>query len=766
MGPGTVSRVGAMGATQILRRLTTALPGIFLVAALAVSLYDVGGIASGLQNRVSDAYQQAKPRATTPGGESAVYIDIDRASMEKLGHWPWPRTKLADLIEATQAAGATAILLDIPLPGPDQTSPGEAMANWSAENDFLLQADLYSLAKSLPNHDAELARAFAQTKLVTSFAPGKGLIPPGATEHPAIKAPLALSGGNAAHYAPRFERWRPTLEELETAAAGNGASLPDHASLAPVRALPLLTVLNNTLLPATILEAVRLAKSATGYRVTVGETENGFALGVEPGIKTIALTGTRQTVHTDLNGNLRLYYGAPGSGLQVPAWQVLANYPRKNQLKDRIAIIGLSANGSERLFDVPTGERLASGAILANAIDQIIDGAYLTRPEWAGTTEQAALLVSAILIIFILIKHRFLLAFAFTVTLITIAIATSWWFFQDRLWLLDPAYYAAALFLIYGATAMLTRLRVEADTRFLESQFARRLSSPALSRVLGNPGLIPVKGTQHEVSSLICGLRSFNIIADRYLDDPETYALILNRFFTPMTKIVLDRNGMVDRYVADTLMAIWNAPLSEAKHASMACDAALRMVENLEDLNDFLEEDARKQHLPYVPLSLSVGIDSGLAITGNMGASQRFDYGVLGEPVSFASYLQRNAQSYGPAIIVGEDTQKSVNDRYALLEIDFVSTARAAQGRHVYALLGDPIMRANPKFRALVEAHQMIFAAYRKQRWNEARAAITQCRKLSGAIPTLYDLYESRISLYEADPPGDDWNGAWFAGRI
>ncbi|MEX2250416.1 MAG: adenylate/guanylate cyclase domain-containing protein, partial [Parvibaculum sp.] len=120
----------------------------------------------------------------------------------------------------------------------------------------------------------------------------------------------------------------------------------------------------------------------------------------------------------------------------------------------------------------------------------------------------------------------------------------------------------------------------------------------------------------------------------------------------------------------------------------------------------------------------------------------------------------------GPAIIVGEGTQRSVGGRYALLEIDLVSTPRHPEGRRVYALLGDPIMRANPKFRALQEAHTLIFSAYRSQRWAEARAAIAECRKLNGAIPTLYDFYEARIAAYEANPPGPHWNGAFFAGRI
>lgn len=149
-----------------------------------------------------------------------------------------------------------------------------------------------------------------------------------------------------------------------------------------------------------------------------------------------------------------------------------------------------------------------------------------------------------------------------------------------------------------------------------------------------------------------------------------------------------------------------------------------------------------------------------------MGAFLRFDYGVLGEPVSFGAYLQSTARKYGPAIIVGEGTQRMIGDRYALLEIDLISTPRHPEGRRVFALLGDPIMRANPKFRALQEAHALIFSAYRNKRWADARAAIIECRKLNGAISTLYDFYDARITQYETNSPGEYWNGSWFAGRI
>ena len=426
----------------------------------------------------------------------------------------------------------------------------------------------------------------------------------------------------------------------------------------------------------------------------------------------------------------------------------------------------MSANGSDRLYMTPAGVSMPSGAIAANAIDQIANGQFLLRPGWVSAAEQVFILVAGLIVILVVRRFRSRWGLTLTVLLAAGASYGSWWAFETYRWLIDPALGSVTLFAAALTCTLMTRLHTEDEIRFVETQFGRRLPSAGLAKVKANPRMIHGEGALRDVTSVVAGLRGFNIISDRYLEDPTAYADILNRFFSPMTKIVLDRNGMVDRTVGDALYAVWNAPLDAGDHASKGCDAALRMVENLEALNEFLEEDARRQHLSHVPLSLSIGIDTGTAIAGNMGAVQRFDYGVLGEPVSFAAYLQKNARHYGPAIIVGEGTQRAVGDRYALLEIDLVSTPRHPEGRRVYALLGDPIMRANPKFRALQEAHMLIFSAYRNQRWAEARAAIAECRKLNGAIPTLYDFYEARIEQYEANPPGEHWNGAWFAGRI
>ncbi|MBO6634090.1 adenylate/guanylate cyclase domain-containing protein [Parvibaculum sp.] len=753
-----------MNPTPAFRRLSAILPGLVLVLALAVSIYNPRGMGTFLQDQVFDVYQRILPREPGPLGTNAVYVDIDAETAKAYGAWPWPRKRLDDLVERVRDAGASAIVIDMPLAEPDPTSANELIRLWSpfpANGNF---AGLGQALSQLPNHERELTALLASTNSVVSFVPGKTDY--SGKHEPARAAAIDPEGGDPRHYMTSQDTWRPTLKIFEAAAKGNGATLPAGARDTTIRGVPMLLDLDGALYPSNVLEALRVSAGGTGYRAQVTAPESGFSFEIEPGIERVAIDGTPFAARTWKNGELRLYFGGEETRRRIPAGRILAGTANLEPLNERIAVIGVSANGSDRLYMTPAGIRMPSGAIAANAIDQIANGQFLLRPGWVPAAEQVFILVAGVIVILVVRRFRSRWGLALTLLLAGGAGYGSWWAFETYRWLIDPALGSVTLLAAAATCALMTRLHTEDEIRFVETQFGRRLPSAGLAKVKANPRMIHGEGQLRDVTSVVAGLRGFNIISDRYLEDPTAYADILNRFFSPMTKIVLDRNGMVDRTVGDALYAVWNAPLDAGDHASKGCDAALRMVENLEALNEFLEEDARRQHLSHVPLSLSIGIDTGTAIAGNMGAVQRFDYGVLGEPVSFAAYLQKNARHYGPAIIVGEGTQRAVGDRYALLEIDLVSTPRHPEGRRVYALLGDPIMRANPKFRALQEAHTLIFSAYRNQRWAEARAAIAECRKLNGAIPTLYDFYEARIEQYEANPPGEHWNGAWFAGRI
>jgi adenylate cyclase len=747
-----------MQSTTIFRRLAALLPAIVLIAALCVSFYDPRGVATTLSNQTFDLYQQIKPRPSE--AQKSVYIDIGQASSARYGHWPWSRVRLAELVDAVRKAGAETILLNMPLPEADTTSPREALKVWSPLPPETNVTALAAALAGLPDHDILLLNALRAGPSVVSLTPGKGV----KGNAPDSVADISDAGGNPLRYTQRFDTWVPTLGRLTRTANGSGASMPSQRASHRVRDLPMLINLDGKLFPSTTLEALRVHQASESYKAFVAVPEGAFVIGEAAGLAQIAIDGTDSLVQTNDNGSLRLYFRSLPQQSTYEAWRIMAD-AEAFDLNGKIAVIGFSVNGAEKTYDTVVG-LIPSGAIVAEAIDQIASGTYLVRPAWAQNAELAFLLLVGFITMILVIRNRAGWGLFFMLVSLGGASYGAWYAFDMRGWLLDPAFPAASLSFVFFTTAIVNRFRVEAGTRFIENQMTRRLSSKALAKVLRNPKLIPEQGEQRDITSLAVGLRGFNVIADRYLEDPVAYADILNRFFSPLTKTVHDRKGMVDRYTGDTMMAVWNAPLSEPDHAMKACDAALLMREQLDALNDFLEEDAKRHNLSHIPLSVSIGVESGSAIVGNMGATQSYDYGVLGEPVSIAHYLRHHAINYGPAVIVGDGFKDAVGERFALLEVDLVSTPRHPDGWRAYALLGDSIVRASPKFRALEDGHKKLFEAYRNQRWDAAREALVHCRGLNGSISTLYDFYEARIRQLENDPPGQNWNGSYYAGRF
>ena len=175
----------------------------------------------------------------------------------------------------------------------------------------------------------------------------------------------------------------------------------------------------------------------------------------------------------------------------------------------RIAVIGVSANGSDRMYQTPAGTRLASGAIAANAIDQILDGHFLTRPGWVSAAEQLFILVAGVLVILVVRRFRFRWGIALTLVLVAGAGYGSWWAFENYRWLIDPALASVTLIAAAFTCALMTRLHTEDEIRFIETQFSRRLSSAGLAKVKANPRIIQAEGSLRDVTSVVVGLRGF-----------------------------------------------------------------------------------------------------------------------------------------------------------------------------------------------------------------------------------------------------------------
>jgi adenylate cyclase len=236
--------------------------------------------------------------------------------------------------------------------------------------------------------------------------------------------------------------------------------------------------------------------------------------------------------------------------------------------------------------------------------------------------------------------------------------------------------------------------------------------------------------------------------------DANGVQTLLDGTFAPALDAIANQKGAVVYASGSRFAAVWNAAGDDPDHASHACEAALRMMNGLTQL-----KDSHGEGTPYDALQVGIGIASGRAVIGILEG--RDDYSVSGECTDIADLLSELSTRYGPAIIVGENTRDAAEKNFAMLEVDTIAVGPDGKPLKVYALYGNPLVRAAPKFRALSSFHDHLFQAIRGQRWSDARTLIDQCNNLSGAIPQLYKLHLARVGWYETYPPPADWDGAF-----
>jgi adenylate cyclase len=255
-------------------------------------------------------------------------------------------------------------------------------------------------------------------------------------------------------------------------------------------------------------------------------------------------------------------------------------------------------------------------------------------------------------------------------------------------------------------------------------------------------------------------MRGLAGLAANFKNDAAGFTSLMQRALTPLIDQALAHGGTIDRLTADGFAAFWNAPLDDADHALHACEAANGMAIMSSRVTEKLAQRKHGEEPPPL-VTIGVGIATGSVIAGGFGGYGRMGYSVYGDAVALAQRLQALSHHYGPALIASDETRRQAERGFAFLEIDTIAMGTKAPPTTLYAILGNPVAKASPKFRALAVFHDHIFQAIRKQHWQMARDLIAQCRRLSGASQQMYDLHLARIAYYEKHPPGKTWDGAF-----
>jgi len=758
----TMNTRGILG--PVWRWLTKAqgilVPSLILVIALVLRCIDPLPV-EYLRNVTFDTYQRLEPRIYNPDLPVRIAA-IDEKSLKQFGQWPWPRSRIAQVIDRLRELGAAVIGVDALFVEPDRTSPEEVLRQLP---DTPALYDARQALARLPDNDSILAAALAKQPTVLAFALQKDN-PHRPQVDPAPIGGFSHLGDDPIGFVTSYPYVVMPLPQLTAAASGLGAvnAVPDIDGI--IRRVPLVQLYKDQLVPSLVAEVLRLADGGPSYLLRGSKVRSeGIGSVLGQGIGAIRI-GRGFSITTTAGGDLLFY----DTGTQPTRFFSIADLMGskfdRGEVEGRIILIGSTVEGLKDNKPTPITPDMAGVEIHAQSIEQILatnllHEQQLTRPYWAFGIELLYLVAMGILTIFMVHRRGAMTSLLLAMSALAVAVAGSWYLFSQHRFLVDPIYPGLVVFMIFVAGTLINFIRTEGEKRQVRGAFSRYMSPLLVDQLSKHPERLTLGGELRELTLMFCDIRGFTKMSEGL--DPQALTQLMNRYLTQMTRVIQENHGFIDKYIGDCIMAFWNAPLDVPTHHGQAVLAAFDMRAELTRLNAALRSEAEKAGRPAIDIKIGIGLNTGLCSVGNFGSEQRFDYSVLGDAVNIASRLEALSPSYGVDLVIGEETAAAVPD-YALLELDRVLVKGKLVPVRIFTALGDATVAATSAFIHLAEVHYQMRTAYRAQEWHEAEDALAACRRAApDFMADFYDLYETRILEFRRVAPPADWDGVYIA---
>jgi adenylate cyclase len=714
---------------------------VLLIGFAALRVADPAPVEE-IRVRTFDAFQRIDPRKKT--ARPVTIVDIDDKSLEKLGQWPWPRTRIADLITELTRLGAVVIAFDAVFSEPDRLNPAVA-----AEAFPQLDEETRAKLRKLPSNDEILADAIKKSRIVL----GESGLPEeiAALDKTLPVTGLAMLGEEPQRFMFNFPGLLRNVTVLEHAAAGRGLFTIKPERDGIVRRVPMIMLAQGQTMPSLTFEMLRVA---TGSGTILIKAEKG-------GIKSLRIKGVE--IPTDKNGQLWVHYARNDASIYVPAVNVLEKNVAPDMITGKLVLIGTSAVGLNDIKTTPVARAMPGVEIHAQVLESALAGAVISQHIYGIVLEFAAAILFGLLVIVFAPLFGPVSLVIVGGAFASVLVGTSLYFYTQHRLLIDFTYPLMSTTAIYLTLIFAAFVREQQQRKKIRSDFAQYMSPVLVEQIAQNPEKLVLGGEQREMTIMFSDMRGFTSISETYKDDPQGLTTLMNRFLTPLTNAILARKGYIDKYMGDAIMAFWNAPLDDKDHELNACEAAIDMLERIDQLNQAREQEAKEEGRPFIPLNAGIGLNTGICVVGNMGSDLKFNYSVFGDSVNVASRLEGQSKEYGFPIIVGSKTALAVKDKFAILELDFIMVKGKKEPEVIYAIAGREDVAQSGRFQRLRNLTIEMLACYRNRDWEGALAAIERGRKTdeANALELLYDLYEARIRDFQQAPPPEGWNGAF-----
>jgi len=643
-----------------------------------------------------------------PVQNNIVVAEIDDATLQKYGQYPFPRDLYAEIIQSIADKKASTIVFNVMMPETDRFGKDDA------------------LAETMSKH-----------RVVVPLRPDFTVV------NPPLAPKVNVVGVENAGILQAYPGLINNIPEVEDNAAGSGIVGVEPEVDGVVRRIPNIAIIQpfeGFVFPSLALEALRVDSNAKSIDVQI--SPYGVTM-----FRMLKDFRTREFYYIPVDSEGRTWIDWAQKNETVS----VSNLP--DSLEGKIVIVDVTARGVANPVATATGGEFA-GTVQAAMLGTMINGTNIQRPAEIALYEVLGLLAGGLLLI--LLSRWMLVGLGATVVLIGGTIPASMYLFQTEKLLVDVTAPVITLVLIALQVYGIKFVREFLEKQAIKKQFAGYCSPEVVKMLQEDPDLIK-KGVKKDVSVMFSDLRGFTPIGDHYGDDVKGLGDYMNGYMDSITKPILEKNGMVIKYVGDASMHIHGAPIDDPNHAHTIVEVGLKML----DAVDAYTKEAEAKGLP--PAAMGFGVNSGKGFIGEMGSSARHSYDILGDMVSVAARLEARCKAYGMLCIIGNETYKRTKDDFFYLFLDNLQPKGKSTPDFIWTALRVKCADATEYDDHRVE-HEKMHELYKAQKFDQA---IKMCKSMKGnfggQMDKYYDIWVERCELMKTQKLPKDWNGAFVA---
>lgn len=753
-----------------------------------------------------DAKFRLRPQEQASG---VIIAKIDDLSLKAFGRWPWTRARYQELLDMLYSYGAQVVAFDAVFSEPEFQSqalkdylaaPAPGHAKSLKDLLALKDADIATLSDTLPNVGDQIFSTAVANHPRTVL----GYIWQNRDECLGVNMEQAfgtlLNNGVAIEGLAPFETSKPPVASLpvfycpaaNTSVISARARYKGYFNAIPesdglFRRLHLVTSFNvdaisrddrewlngewfksASLFPALSLAAVLAYFESPGFKVDADTTNGKFK------IKNLIIPRNDAPVvtlptHPDGSLSLKFYgsqnqsdylrrpipefsLGAIQGDLSDRDFQERYGLDHEKPLKGQIVFVGPTALG---VYDLRPSAVQGDGAgvylhatAAARILERARDGNAVVSmrhlaPGW-GVVLLAGL---SVVLVLLLTSLRAVQGALGALTLIGLFLLVDLWLFTARSWVLDSVTMSLSLLIIFVAVFVYKYFSEEKDRAFVKGAFEKYVSPDLVGAILKDPKKLNLGGQKKELTVLFSDIRGFTNISEKL--EASDLATFMNEYLTPMTEIVIENKGTIDKYMGDAIMAIFGAPVEYEGHAACAVRAAMGMLKKLGDLQVVWAQ----RGLPSI--GIGIGINTGDMSVGNMGSNRIFSYTVMGDAVNLGSRIEGLNKEYGSALIISEFTRAQLPADFECRELDRVRVKGKEAPVKIFEVLA--LEKLDSSRAARRDHFERALGFYYKQNFAEARQIFAN---LAPHDPTS-GIYAQRCELFLATPPPADWDSTW-----